>query len=191
MNTEDPRSNFDQVTQEFFNSKNPVSKELLAYVQRLLYQFRISNKYEAKDILIEVYIRGIKQTEAGKSIDIPIAWIKRASLNVIRERRRELDKFEEWNVEQEPYLEGTDSISEEKCLEALQKMRIAFKRLEPEERQILHLRVVKKMPWKDVSHCLVQSGSAVCSENLLRQRGSRALKKLKKIYEEEQKNSLD
>lgn len=187
MTTGTPRENFDQRIQALFDLENPDAQSLFSFVQRHLYQFRMGNTYEVKDILVEVYARGVKLTETGVAIEIPTAWCRRTAYNVIREYRRELNDFKDWNIEQEPYLEGADALSEKIHAEDLQTIRLAFKRLEPEERRILHLRIVKKMSWREVGQCLVQTASPAHSENALRQKGFRALKKLRELYEEERK----
>lgn len=181
------RQQVDQVFEDLFSPKNPNARIVIAYIQKCLYQYGLWKAYEPKDILIEVYSRCVKATEAGETIRIPVAWIKRTATNVIRELRREAEKIEFYNLDQEPHW-NDDFLLTITFRYDLKAMRQAFERLNSEEQHLLNFRVIHRLSWRDVSQRLVAVGEAESNEGALRQRGFRALKKLRKLYEEERLN---
>jgi DNA-directed RNA polymerase specialized sigma24 family protein len=181
------RQQVDKVFEDLFSPKNPDARIVIAYIQKGLYQYGLWKAYEPKDILIEVYSRCVKATEAGETIRIPVAWIKRTATNVIRELRREAEKIEFYNLDQEPHW-NDDFLLTITFRYDLKAMRQAFERLNSEEQHLLNFRVIHRLPWRDVSQRLVAVGEAESNEGALRQRGFRALKKLRKLYEEERRN---
>lgn len=179
------RQQVDRFFQELFASKNPDSRIVMAYIQKVLYQYGFGKAYEPKDILIEVYSRCVRAIDAGDTIRIPIAWMKRTATNVIREFRREADRIEYYNLEQEPHWDD-DLLVRITVRYDLAAMKQAFDRLDSDDQQLLNLRVINRLSWRDVSQCLVAVGEAESNEGTVRQRGFRALKKLRKLYDEEQ-----
>jgi DNA-directed RNA polymerase specialized sigma24 family protein len=179
------RQDLDAVINTLFSANNPDAIRTLAFVQRLLCQYGLSRTYEAKDILIEVYARAAKLTNAGTTIYNPLPWIRRTSLNVVREFKREAVKVEYYNLNNEPAWSEGDFLSLIVFKYDLKAMRIAFERLEAADRDLLGLRVIQKLSWHDVNKHLVERGGDDQHESALRQQGFRALKKLKKIYMEE------
>jgi DNA-directed RNA polymerase specialized sigma24 family protein len=183
---ETPRERFDIAARAIFDAANPDTQSLFGYVQRLLYQYRLYHSYEVKNILTEVYARGVKKIEGGEEIKIPLAWFRRTSFHVVSEFRREADRvgycdFEAIPANEENALLGIMADNDRKAI------RIAVKLLTPDERRLLHLRVVKGLPWRDVGRALVMAGDAEQeeqAEGTLRQRGYRALSKLRQLYDE-------
>lgn len=178
------RQQVDRFFEELFALKNPDSRNVMAYIQKVLYQYGFGKAYEPKDILIEVYSRCVKVTEAGETIRIPIAWMKRTATNVIREFRREADRIGYYNLEQEPHWDD-DLLVRITFRYDLLAMKRAFDRLGSDDQHLLNLRVIHRLSWRDVSQCLVAVGEVETNEGTVRQRGYRALKKLRKLYDEE------
>lgn len=178
------RQELDKVFEDLFSSNNLQARTLFAYIQKVLFQYGLGKTYEPKDILIEVYSRSVRLTDSGETIRIPIAWIKRTATNVIREFRREAEKVEYYNLDREPSW-NDDPLVTFMFWYDLKAMKQAFQRLDPDEQQILNLRVIQRLSWKDVSRYLTDIGESEQHEGTLRQRGFRALRKLRKIYEKE------
>jgi DNA-directed RNA polymerase specialized sigma24 family protein len=103
----------------------------------------------------------------------------------VREFRREIDKVCYVDLDEQPCLLDRNPISEQLLKDDLLAMRLAFRKLSAEERKILRFRIVHDLSWRDVSWALVATGSEPETEGNLRQIGFRALKKLRKLYEEE------
>jgi DNA-directed RNA polymerase specialized sigma24 family protein len=185
------RQEFDLRIHALFDPKHPDALSLFTFILRSLRQFRLSKSYEVRDILVEVYVRGLKFVEAGGTIENPLAWIRSTAYNVIRELRREMDRIGYKNLDEEP-CSRPDPLSEAMMANDLRAMRIAFLRLDADDRNLLHLRVVNQLSWRDVGKCLVATEGTNYSDSSLRQRGFRALKRLRELYEEEREAiSLD
>jgi DNA-directed RNA polymerase specialized sigma24 family protein len=179
------RQAFDAGMQALFEARNLDASNLCAAIQRMLYQFRLSAAYDVKDILVEVYARGVRLAEQGEQFRNLYAWVRRSAYNVVREFRRELDKVCYTDLDEHPCLLDRNPISEQMFKDDLLAMRQAFRRLNPEERKILRFRIMHDLSWRDVGWALVATGNEPETEGNLRQMGFRALKKLRKFYEEE------
>jgi RNA polymerase sigma factor (sigma-70 family) len=179
---EDSRQRFDMAVQALLDPDSPDTHSLYAFIQITLSQFRLSKAYEVKDIIIEVYTRGIKKLQSGDIIQIPLAWIRRTAHNVIRELRREADKTGYLDLDCVP-VQDIAPLSKIEFNGDLKAIKIAFNRLTLEEQNILKLRVIDQLSWQEVGKCLVIVGEPIQSEGNLRQRGYRTLKKLRKIYD--------
>jgi RNA polymerase sigma factor (sigma-70 family) len=181
---EESRQRFDMAVQALLDPDSPDTYSLYAYIQITLKQFRLSQAYEVKDIIINVYARGINKLESGDIIRIPLAWMRRTAYNVIRELRRDADKAGYLDLDCIPSQSELDPLSEIEFNGDLKAIKIAFNRLEAHEKNILQLRVVNQLSWQEVGKCLVIVGEPIQSESNLRQRGYRTLKKLRRIYDE-------
>jgi hypothetical protein len=62
------RQAFDAGMQALFEARDLDASTLCAAVQRMLYQFRLSTAYDVKDILVEVYARGVRLAEQGGTV---------------------------------------------------------------------------------------------------------------------------
>jgi DNA-directed RNA polymerase specialized sigma24 family protein len=185
MNTSQERRHFDQAMQELFVLESSEARSCFTYLQRLLYQFKLSKAYEVKDILVEIYARGVKRIEGGESINIPYAWIKRVGLNVIREFRREAERLHYYDFDSQPQLVqiSDDLLSKFVFQNDLKAMQIAFRQLSLKDQNLLYLRIVNELSWGKIAEILASNGdSNNLSPSTLRQRGSRALYKLHKLY---------
>ncbi len=79
----------------------------------------------------------------------------------------------------------TNSI-EEIDEEFFKRIKLAFERLEPEEKEILLLKTVENLSWKEIKSYLDLQGRKTQAESTLRKRKERALKRLRDIF-----NSLE
>jgi RNA polymerase sigma factor (sigma-70 family) len=178
------RQQIDQVFTALYEAKSPESSSLFSYIQRLLGQFRLKTAYEVKDILVEVYARGIVALAKGKTIDNPQAWIKRVALNVIREFRRDADRVEYNSLDEQPYLAASaeDHLSKMILEDDAKIILQAFESLSEDDRFILDLRIVHGLSWQEISEHMAIQGIDV-TENALRQKGFRALRRLRSFYD--------
>jgi len=167
-----------------YAAKSPESTALFSYIQRLLCQFRLKNAYEVKDIVVEVYARAIKAIATGAVINSPQAWIKRVSLNVIREFRRAADKINYTSLDEHPHLgaSGEDYLSQMILKDDISIIFQAFEELSEQDQMILNLRIVHGLSWQEIS-CKLSLNGETMSENNLRQKGFRALRRLRSVYD--------
>lgn len=163
---------------------------LFRFVKSKLYQFRLSKHYTPREILTEAYIRGLEIYKKGDAIQNKLAWTRRTSYNVIREFRRAVDKHQHDDLDDISmsqaiaYLtcqheDASDNGPDEDTLYA---MRLAFSDLSLEDRELLNLKVVQELSWKQVHDQLTSCWPKVPTEGALRQRKRRALHQLAKCY---------
>lgn len=151
-----------------------------AFILRSLAQFNLSRRLNVTEILIEAYVRGVRQIEKGEYIEKPIPWIRSTSYNIIREYSRECNRnyqIEEDKLESPVDCSLIDSqdINENRVL-------LAFEKLDEEEKEILRLKIVEKLKWKEIIQVLEKRGIIFKNETALRKRKERALKHLRQIY---------
>jgi len=170
-----------------YEAKSPESTALFSYIQRLLCQFRLKNAYVVKDIVVEVYSRAIRAIANGSVINNPQAWIKRVALNVIREFRRAADKVNYTSLDEHPYLgaSGEDHLSKMILKDDISIILQAFEELSDQDKTILTLRIVHGLSWQEISQELSSNGDKL-NENSLRQKGFRALRRLRYFYDDRQ-----
>jgi tetratricopeptide (TPR) repeat protein len=71
---------------EFLQITKPAKLRYLIAQEILRYDMQ--GKYEANEILHEVYVRGLKLLEIGKEINTPDAWLRTTARKVIQERHQ-------------------------------------------------------------------------------------------------------
>ena len=131
------------------------------------------------DVVPEVYLRGTKLIASGEDIENPGAWIRVTSYNVIREMSRE-QKKEQANSELIECQVAPDNCEENNEVE-LNILKTSLQDLSEKDRQILELRFFQNLSWKEVVTYLASTGEILTEANA-RQRGKRALKRLKKVF---------
>jgi RNA polymerase sigma factor (sigma-70 family) len=181
------RQQIDAFFMSLYAAKSPESSALFAYIQRILCQFRLKNAYEVKDIVVEVYARAINTIAKGAVIDSPQAWIRRVALNVIREFRRAADKINYASLDEHPHLGASseDHLSQMILKDDISIIFQAFEELSEQDQMILNLRIVHGLSWQEISHELSVNGETM-NENNLRQKGFRALRRLRSVYDGKQ-----
>jgi tetratricopeptide (TPR) repeat protein len=64
------------------------STKLHYLITQEILKYHIQERYEANEILHEVYVRGLKLLERGKEINTPDAWFRTTARNIIQERHQ-------------------------------------------------------------------------------------------------------
>jgi len=134
-----------------------------------------------------VYARAIKAISNGKVINNPEAWLRRVALYTIREFRRAADKVNYSSLDEHPYLSASreDHLGEMILKDDISIILQAFKELSSQDQEILTLRIVHGLSWQEISQELSFNGERI-NENSLRQRGFRALRRLRSVYDGKQ-----
>ncbi len=177
------RKAFDTEFKVLLDSGSSSAHSMLAFIKRSLAQFNLTNSYSPTWVLNEAYMRGIKLMAKGEQIEKPLAWIRATAYNIIREQSRERNRFlqlEESMIE--IHVNASLAVSEEIEEELLKRVNLAFEKLELEEKEILILKEVKDLSWKEIQLHLILQGKEVQNEATLRKRKERALKHLRSIY---------
>lgn len=177
------RQKFDKAVQALFDANNPDSLSFCASITRTLRQFRLGGTYEAKEVISEAYTRGVKQIKAGTLIDVPLAWLRGTCLHVIRELKRKQSRSDHPKFDPEGCVTEGVAFSEILLREDLWAIQLALKRLSQEEHQLLCIRIFEGLTWQEIGELISQPGDLPLSPGTARQRGSRALKKLRGYYE--------
>lgn len=172
------------------NSDDKDVASLFRFVKSRLYQFRLTKHYKPREVLTEVYLRGLKKTKQGEEIKNKLAWTRITAYNVIRELRRELDKVKYDDLDDiapsrmQIYLSSQEVSSSENGFdkEILKAVKLAFCDLSPQDRALLDLKVIQDLSWKEVHQKLTQCWVKVPTENALRQRKRRAIQRLTECY---------
>lgn len=173
------RREFDLQMREMFDARNQVH----LFISRILHQFQLSGIYEVQDVLVDVYVRGIDLISRGQTIDRPPSWIRATALNIVRELSR---KERRWDTNEE-LLEQTPSkepgfLSELTARDDWRAVEAALRKLDPEDQTILRLRFIDNCSWQEIADRSLAGTDSKYSAVALRQRGWRALKKLRKEY---------
>jgi len=182
------RRKFDITVEALFSMENPDAQSFWSGVSRHLYQFRLSGTYEVKDIVVEAYAIGVKQIAQGGVIKNPLAWLRGTCFNVVRDFRRKQDRLEHPKLDGEGLTPGDKIISDLIIAEDRKALRLAFKQLTEEERQILCARILKGLSWQAIGESLSESEGVRINANASRQRGFRALERLRQAYEAARQN---
>lgn len=178
------KKHFNHAVQALFDSNSPESLSFCASVARTLRQYRLSGTYEPKEIIAEAYARGVLKIEQGELIQIPLAWLRSTCLNVIRDFQRKQAKSDKPKLDGEVYSPGGVAIDQLLWQEDLTAIRVAFKQLNSEDQRILHARIFQGLSWQEIGeseHFFNQDGLPL-KPGTARQRGARALHKLRKLY---------
>ena len=151
---------------------------LVHFIKRTLKRFHLE-QVDFYDVVSEVYLRGTKLITSGEDIKNPGAWIRVTSYNVIREMSRK-QKKEQANSELVELQVSPDNYEDNNEVE-LNILKTSLQHLSEKDRQILELRFFKNLSWRQVVTYLASTGE-ILTEASARQRGKRALKRLKKAF---------
>ena len=156
------------------------------FIKRTLKQFKLNNIC-VEDVISEVYLRGVKLINSGEEIRNPGAWIRVTSYNVIREMHRKKQKEQPNSELVELKVSPQETEDNQEKEQNLLKLKKLLQTLNEKDKQILELRFFQDKSWQEVIEYLVSQGEIV-TNSTVRQRGSRALKRLRKAYLDDSEN---
>lgn len=178
---------FDRALSEILGKDNPHAYYILIAIQRTLKQYHLAAQYEAHEILHEAYLRGKKKLQAGEIIRNPHAWLKATAFHVVYERKRKhrasaTDPHVMEAALPDPRLNLMQQqvITEELDL-LYQAMQLLYQE-DPEGTCLLYLRTVRDWSWSQITQWLAAEGHPATNEATLRQRASRAKRRLRDIF---------
>jgi RNA polymerase sigma factor (sigma-70 family) len=173
---------FKSAVEKLLKPDNPHAKSLFAFIRRTLGQYKLTGIYSESDIFNEAFERGLRKSESERIIN-PKAWLRSTSFNVMKENVRlamkttSLDEDILSDQEEECFEDLTfGNETFEVCRKAVVE---AFSKLNHQDRKIIELRCLEGRTWKDVREKLGENKTNLPA---LRQRGQRALEKLRKEY---------
>lgn len=178
---------FDQALGEILGKENPRAYSIMSAIQRTLNQYRLASHYEVHEILHEAYLRGKKKLQAGETIHNAYAWLRATAVHVIYERKRkcragtiEPHILEAVLLDDRVNLMQQQILSEE--LSLLYKALGLLQQEDPETTHILYLKTVEGWSWSQIREWQMANGEPAINEAALRQRASRAKRRLREIF---------
>ncbi|MEO8894119.1 MAG: hypothetical protein ABI417_21755 [Coleofasciculaceae cyanobacterium] len=193
-----PENVFNAVVIEVLGKDNFQAYSIILFIQRCLIQFNLTTQYETHEIFNDAYLRGREFMQSGGIIRNPHSWLKSTSLNIIREASRRQKReplIDPEIVELMPCFRTIeDSIVCEEDInnkwKSLINSLVALSHTDPEGARLLCLKA-KGLSWKQIHQQLIREDGQAKSESSLRQKGCRATKTLRKIYNLETSNTAE
>lgn len=183
------RERFDLEFQALLDQNNPDTRSIWCFVERTLRQYNLDSHITADEVLMEAYLRGIRQiVNRQKMIVNPLGWIRLTANYIILEYSRTLRRSVSLetvrSAESKLAVAGEmDNLVRQEEIEAnIQALYAALKQLPIREQEILLWRHVEDLPWCEVGQRLIDCGEAEVNEPTLRQQGYRALVRLRKLF---------
>ncbi|PZV01359.1 MAG: hypothetical protein DCF32_16340 [Leptolyngbya sp.] len=178
---------FNRDVQLLLKPNNPHARSLLAFIKRTIQQFGLQAHITEIDIFVEAYLRGVRYTQQNQEhIRQPKAWMRRTAYNIIRECKRDRQRylavaFDEL-MEQEAAASDSTTVDDEMIANAVASVLQALADLPPGDRNLIQWKVVEGLTWPQVQTKLVAAGEEWVSLATLRKRGQRALERLRQAY---------
>ncbi|MFQ4135232.1 RNA polymerase sigma factor [Nodosilinea sp. PGN35] len=177
---------FDQALSEILGKDNPHAYPILTAIQRTLQQYHLEAQFEAHEILHEAYLRGKRKLQTGEVIRNPYAWLKATAFHVIYERKRKHRASATDPQVMEAVLPDyrLNLMQQQMLSEELDLLYQALHRLyqeDPTGTCLLYLRTVRGWSWSQISEWLAAEGQPAARASALRQRASRAKRRLHDI----------
>lgn len=170
--------------EKLFEKGNPEADSLWAFIERLLWQYRLRDAYDVKDVLIEAYAIAVKRIEQGLVIQNYLGWLRGTCHNTVRKLRRKQDKADRPKLDPTNQTLGDEVVSRIMCSEDFKAVRLAWQKLSSEEQELVGAKYIQGKSWQQIAEALSQEQECRLDENTVRQRGYRAVQKLKKLYRE-------
>ncbi|TVP66545.1 MAG: hypothetical protein EA342_11560 [Leptolyngbya sp. LCM1.Bin17] len=179
---------FDRALANVLSQDNPQAYTLIRVIQSTLNQYRLGNHMEVFEVLHEAYLRGKKKLQAGETIHNAQAWLKATAIHVIYERKRkqrfsavEPHLLEAMMADNGPHLLQMQMVRED--LDLLYQALDQLHQEDPYATTLLYLKTVQGWTWNEISQWLAVQGQSVPSQAALRQRASRAKRRLRDLVE--------
>ena len=162
-------------------------RSILFCIKRRLHQHRLRDFITPEDILHEAFIRTEKALLGGEPIKNIPGWINRVSLNIIREKKRQRQSHLrlKWKVNADFRSLSTSSEADtfiELHAKHIDSLWVAWQQLKESDQEILTLKHVHKLSWKEIAAHLTALENKKVSHQTTRKRGERALFKLRVVF---------
>lgn len=176
-----------QFLQEVSQILDPTSSEgdsLFNYIRRTKKQL-VLNDLEVREVISEAATRGLdhirKKQEAIRNSQ---AWLRKVCSHIMYDMVKDEIRTRQLKVKNTGTFEIPDSFSKIESEETRQALEAAFAKLSEEDKQILQLRFYKGMQYKEIQKYYFRKTGIEVKIPTLRQRESRALKRLRERFQE-------
>lgn len=181
------RRAIEEVMSQILDSDSPFAYSMIPTVRRFIRRYNLESRVEPAEILVEAYLRGLNATNQGIRIERHRAWLRATAFNIIRERDRK-EKKERPTDPQAAILDSAcdpDSYCDSSCDRNLTLLWQAFKQLriaEPETAELMDWRILEQLSWSKIQERYREQGRKTPTVEALRQRFSRAKRKLRQLF---------
>ena len=172
---------FGVMTDDEKNFINKIFSKMNAKMYNISFNI-LRDKFDAEEAVSQTFLKIIDNIEKISALPCPqiepycVIILKNETMNIIRKRKKIL------YVEDAEYLDHSDGDCniEEEYLETVNKEKLlsCINKLSDDEKNLIYLRFVNEMGFKDISELLE------ITEEAAKKRGQRILKKLFLYYEE-------
>ncbi|MEO0455574.1 MAG: sigma-70 family RNA polymerase sigma factor [Cyanobacteria bacterium P01_A01_bin.114] len=182
-----PQDPLDVALSEILGQGNSYAYSAIATIRRHLYSFHLTHLYEPDEILFDAYLRGKEAQRKGEIIRNPHAWLKSTAFNIIRENSRKVRRhscvvFEENDGKvSAPTVDMLDTLALDHQVTLLYKALREFAKEDCHTAQLLCWRTIEQLSWDEISARLIALGEELPNNATLRQRVSRAKKRIRHI----------
>ena len=178
------KDDFNRQVSNIFAPNNREGSRILTAFERIAKQLNIRD-FDVREVLSEVTCRGLatieKKEQPIKSVP---AWFRSIGTNIIKDRVKAEIRARKLFEKQAHHMEVSDSwlklIAKEEGAAAYE----AFKLLSPEDQEILRLRFIEEMRYKDIQAYYQNIKNVFVKVPTLRKRESRAVERLKHQFSE-------
>lgn len=185
MPSQDP---LDIALSEILGQGNSYAYSAISTIRRHLYSFRLKHLYEPDEILFEAYLRGKEAQRKGEIIRNPHAWLKSTAFNVIRENSRRARQQQNHVVFEEVESRVSsaagdmlDTLALDHQVSLLYKALREFAKEDAHTERLLRWRTIEQLSWDEISTRLIALGEELPNNAAMRQRVSRAKKRIRHI----------
>jgi DNA-directed RNA polymerase specialized sigma24 family protein len=178
------RQAYDAEFIELLGQNSSSGRLIYAFTRRELHQFGLAGAYQEIFLLNEAYKRGVQALERGEVIRNLPAWLRGTVHRICQEEKRRQQRFVSLE-EDVPGIEDHDVASEELENDLMTLglgLQVLLQTLEPIDREILILKIVRGFQWKQIRQMLQEQGFGDHTEVTLRKRKERTLKRLRMKY---------
>lgn len=176
----------DKTIEMILENSSPHAYSFITFVKRSIKQFNLGSRLEVGDVISIAYDRTRKSIAIGKKIDNMLAWLKSTSYNIIREQSRGTQK--EKPTDPQKYIlvnivdnsNNQDIENPQKSLAQLKLSLETLKAEKPHDYQLIYFYYFQNKSYQEIENYRLLGVDLTASA--LRQRMSRALKLLRKIY---------
>ena len=165
-------------------------QELKGYYQKLLYDCKLQSLFEADDILSLVQKKANEVNRSECQIKNPVPWARKVGERIIfQKRRKEISKKKasqkiEYMLQSQIYCHpNKDLYFDITWGELLTSALKELKEIKPRFYQLIVMRFFHELSWEEISSELYPDTTITKTIiNRVRQKGNRALKKLREIF---------
>lgn len=165
---------------------------LLRFLRHWALRWQIHD-FDAMDTLQEAMKRGLVYIRKSKQpIHNPSAWLRGTGLNVLRDKVKEFDKNKclvasfkalyEVSQCELPFNSGSNPLAELVLEEQLETLQKSIDALSADDNLLIRMHLFEEKTYAQIQKYFVDRDGQVIAEATLRQRESRALKRLGKIF---------